>query len=98
MTPNPLTTAIDAALERRARRPVGLKMGFLVHLSVYVLVNAGLLLLVLGRGGPTWQLFPLAGWGLGLAIHGLVTLIALNGDGVRERMLAKEIERLQGRR
>jgi hypothetical protein len=98
MTPNPLTTASDPALERRARRRVGLKMGFLVHLSVYVLVNAGLLLLSLGRGGPTWQLYPLAGWGLGLAIHGLVTLFALKGEGVRERMLATEIERLQGRR
>ncbi len=98
MTPNPLTTAIDPALERRARRRVGLKTGFLVHLCVYVLVNAGLMLLALGRGGPTWQLYPLAGWGLGLAIHGLVTFIALNGDGVRERMLAAEIERLQGRR
>jgi hypothetical protein len=48
--------------------------------------------------GADLPLYPLAGWGLGLAIHGLVTFIALNGDGVRERMLAAEIERLQGRR
>jgi hypothetical protein len=97
MSATPLSTN-DPTLERRARQRVGLKMGFLIHLCVYGLVNAGLLLLSLGRGGPTWQYFPLAGWGLGLAIHGLVTLFALNGGGLRERMLAAEIERLQGRR
>ena len=28
----------------------------------------------------------LAGWGLGLAIHGFVTFASLNGDGLRERI------------
>jgi hypothetical protein len=46
-------------------------------------------------GGHRWSIWPLWGWGLGLAIHGLVTFISLRGDGVRDRMLQDEIERLK---
>ena len=48
-------------------------------------------------GGYRWSVWPLAGWGLGLAIHGVVTLIALRGDGWRRRMLASEIAALKRR-
>jgi hypothetical protein len=48
-------------------------------------------------GGPRWAHWPLWGWGLGLAIHGIVTALALSGDGLRQRMLAGEVERLRRR-
>ncbi|HRI17785.1 MAG TPA: 2TM domain-containing protein [Burkholderiaceae bacterium] len=85
------------ALEAQARRRVGLKMGFYVHLTVYLLVNLGLFAIagLTGRGG--WPLFPLLGWGLGLAIHGIVVLLKLRGEGLRERMVASEVERLRRR-
>jgi hypothetical protein len=35
------------------------------------------------------------GWGLGLAIHGLVTFLSLGTDGLRQRMLQSEIESLR---
>ncbi len=88
----------ETRLERRARRRVGLKTGFYVHALVYVLVNAGLIAANAVTGGARWSVFPLLGWGLGLAIHGIVTAVALRGDGLRERMLAREIEHLRGRR
>jgi hypothetical protein len=72
-------------------------MGFYIHALVYVLVNTGLFALNNIEGGPRWHVFPLLGWGLGLAIHGLVTFISLNGGGLRERMLAHEIEVLKRR-
>ena len=43
-------------------------------------------------------MFPLLGWGLGLAIHGIVTFIALRGEGYRDRMLADEVERVRSGR
>jgi hypothetical protein len=46
-------------------------------------------------GGPHWSLWPLLGWGLGLAVHGMATLFVLAGDGMRERWLQQEIERLR---
>ena len=83
------------AIERRARRRVGMKIGFATHALVYILVNLGLAMINNVTGDYRWNVFPLMGWGLGLAIHGAVVLIALMGDGFRDRMLAQEIERLR---
>jgi hypothetical protein len=82
-------------LLRRARRRVNLRMAWWVHALVFVLVNLGLLAVNLLAGGPRWHQWPLLGWGFGLAVHGVVTLAILGSDGVRERLLHKEIERLQ---
>ncbi len=82
-------------LLQRARRRVKLKTGSLVHLSVYVLVNLGLTAINLIGGGRPWHWWPLEGWGLGLAIHGLVTLASLHGGGLRERLLQREVQRLK---
>lgn len=87
----------DEQLRQRARRRVNQKMGFFIHLAVYGLVNLGLAAINLASGGKAWHLWPLAGWGLGLAIHGFVTFASLRGDGLRERMLDAEVERLKQR-
>ena len=87
----------DPALRRRAERRVKLKMGFYIHAGIYVLVSLGLLLINGVAGGRPWALWPLAGWGLGLAIHGIVTFASLRGEGVRERMLDDELARLKQR-
>jgi hypothetical protein len=85
----------DDSLETRAERRVRRKIGFLIHAVVFIAVNAGLYAINAMTGEPRWAQFPLFGWGLGLAIHGLVTLIALQGEGVRRGMLAREIESLR---
>ena len=82
-------------IEARARRRVGLKIGFYIHALVFVLVNLGLYAINSVGGGPRGSHFPLWGWGLGLAIHGIVVLILVQGEGLRSRMLAQEIERLR---
>jgi steroid 5-alpha reductase family enzyme len=83
---------------KRAKKRVDTKMGFYIHALVFVLVNAFLYAINLYNGGHRWHGWPLFGWGIGLAIHGIVTYLSLNGDGVRERMLAAEVEKLKGRR
>ncbi len=88
----------ERLLERRARRRVDIKMGFLVHLLVFVLVNLGLFAVNAYAGGPRWAVFPLLGWGLGLAIHGIVTLLSLQGEGLPQRMVASEVARLREKR
>ena len=82
-------------IEARARRRVGMKMGFYTHALVYVLVNLGLFAIDAVRGDGRWAVWSLAGWGLGLAIHGIVTFTNLSGEGIRQRMLEAEIERLR---
>ena len=102
VTPAPLLAGSDeagAALLRRARRRVGLKTGFATHALVYLLVNLGLAAAAAWHGGTsTWRLGPLLGWGLGLAIHGIVVLANLYGDGLRDGLLRSEVERLRRRR
>lgn len=95
MQPTPLPA--DDELTRRAKERVARKIGFYTHAFVFVLVNLGLAAVNVFDGRPRWHLWPLGWWGLGLAIHGLVTLASLRGDGIRARMLAAEIERLKQR-
>jgi hypothetical protein len=60
-------------------------------------VNTGLWILNALTGGPWWAVWPLLGWGIGLAAHGVATFASLRGDGLRERMFAREVERLKDR-
>lgn len=61
--------------ERRARRHRVARAGFKWHATTYLAVNAGLLLIWasiwLQRDGGThpWFIYPLLGWGIGLAVH-----------------------------
>ena len=89
------TTDNTDSLETRARRRVGRKMGFYIHATVFVLVNLGLFAINAVSGDPHWARFPLMGWGLGLAIHGLVTFIGPQSGGLRRSMLQREIEHLR---
>jgi predicted DNA-binding protein (UPF0278 family) len=83
-------------LQRIARRRVKAKIGLYIHATVYVVVNA-FLALVQSQTTPQvdWALWPAAGWGLGLAIHAAVVL--LGNSGVRERMEAEELRKLESR-
>ncbi len=87
----------DSRLERLARKRAGAKMGWYIHATVYLAVN--LLLVGLSvTSGRNWAVFPILGWGLGLAIHGLVVFIVTCGAGLHERLVQQERERLSARR
>lgn len=86
-------TALTPELERLARRRAGLRMGWISHASVFVVVNLGLAAIAFATGRH-WALFPLLGWGLGLAIHGAVVLLSGPGAGLHQRLLEQERARL----
>lgn len=83
-------------LKRIARRRAGAKLGLYIHAFVYTAVNA-FLALVQAQTTPQlhWNLWPLAGWGLGLAIH--ATVVLLGASGLRARMEADELRKLESR-
>lgn len=89
-TPSP---ELSPALEKQARRNVGMRLGWWIHATVFVLVNAGLLLT--GKPGG-WFGLPTGGWIIGLLAHGAVVWLQPLGHGIRERMLEKERQRLRG--
>ncbi|MFN4120171.1 2TM domain-containing protein [Acidovorax sp.] len=88
-----LSNTTADATERLARRRAGAKLGWLVHAIVYVLVNTLLVTLSLSSGRG-WAVFPLLGWGLGLAVHGAVVFITTGGAGIYDRMVQAERERV----
>lgn len=86
-------TTHSPELERQARRNVNRRLGWLVHATVFVLVNAGLWL----AGTPSgWLGLPTGGWIIGLAAHGAVVALAPLGTHLRSRLLQRERQRLQG--
>lgn len=88
-TPASPSQAEHARIERLAHRRASAKMGWFIHALVYVCVNAGLALIA-WQSGSTWAVYPLAGWGLGLAIHGLAVWLLAPGADWRERLVERE--------
>lgn len=80
------------SLERQARRRAGLKMGWYLHALVYATVNA-LLAALSALQGQHWAAYPALGWGVGLAVHGLVVL--LGTSGWQDRLVEAERRKLR---
>jgi len=74
------------------------KRGFLIHLTVYVLVNAMLIVInLLHSPEDIWFFYPLIGWGIGLTAHYLgavrwIEKVLKNREAMAEYR-AKEIKK-----
>jgi hypothetical protein len=83
-------------LERMAQKRAGAKLGWYIHAIAYVLVNLFIFAISrYGFGSRPWSVYPLLGWGLGLALHGVSVFVLGSGGGLRDRLVQKERERLQ---
>ena len=86
----------DQESYNRARRRVRQIKGFYIHATIYVLVNALLIAINLGTSrGEVWFFWPLLGWGIGLAVHGLSVfgLGGLWGKEWEERKIKEIIDK-----
>ncbi len=84
-------------IERLARRRAGAKLGWYIHAGVYIAVNL-LLALLSAMSDRHWAVFPALGWGIGLAIHGVVVFVLTGGGGLHEQMVQRERDRLNLKR
>ena len=98
MSDEQLYSEIRACAEKRAKK----RGEFYQHLAIYLVTNVLLWLLFVlisvltsGGGGPLIvPLLSTLGWGIGLAIHGIVVYIDTTAiDAMREREVQREIER-----
>jgi hypothetical protein len=89
-----MQTMQDQRLEHRARRRAAAKLGWYAHATIYLVVNLALATLAFAQGRD-WAVYPALGWGLGLAIHGVVVFIVTGGGGLLNRLVAHERRRLQ---
>jgi hypothetical protein len=85
----------EAELRRMAERRADMKLGFRAHAIAYVLVNAGLVAinLIQTPNGYFWAVWPIIGWGLGLAAH-YIAVFHFASD-MRERAVEAELRRLR---
>jgi hypothetical protein len=82
--------------KRRVRRARA-RTGLLVHTMMYAIVNAGLIL-IWSRSDTTyaWFIWPLLGWGIGLASH--TGAFVFGSDSAYEaRAIERELVRLRPR-
>lgn len=85
-----MTGDLRRIAEKRARA----RLGFYIHASSFVLVSAmqfGINLFT--TPWVLWSVFPITGWGLGVAIHGLV--VWFKTSDLRKCLICEELEHLQ---
>lgn len=64
----------EFARRERAKRRLAAVKGFYIHLFVFVLVVAGLVVINWLTGGPWWALGVFLGWGIGVLAHGFAVM------------------------
>jgi hypothetical protein len=98
VSPDKLADAIErheelADLERAKQRWIRLqRQDFRGHLIAYVIVNGALALMNFMTTGYPWVLWPILGWGIGLAFHAVDTFMVDDEKLERgaRRLLKKE--------
>ena len=91
--PTPLT---PEQIDQLAHKRAAAKMGWYVHLLVYLVVNAFIFSMsVHAFGNRPWSVAPLLGWGIGVVLHGVAVFVLGKGSTVRERMVERERERIR---
>lgn len=82
----------DEERYRKAKERVEAKMGFFVHLAVYVAVNIVLYYInSTTSSGYRWHIWPLMGWGIGVLFHGAGVFIF--SGRFKEKMIEKEMRK-----
>ncbi len=79
---------------QRAKKRAEAKLGFYIHLAVYLLVNAALILINMNTSpGYSWFGWPLFGWGIGLFFHGMGVFVFSGRASVTEKMIEREMKK-----
>jgi hypothetical protein len=83
----------ETEVQKLARKRVQMKRGFVVHLLLYVFVNAMLFIIwnVTGKGYP-WFIWPLAGWGIGIFANAIALVMELFSP--EEQAVEREMRRI----
>lgn len=79
----------------QARKRVQALKGFYTHATVFVLVNVVLIVIDVATGNGWWFYWPLLGWGIGLAVHGVNVfgIAGRFGSDWEERKVQEIVER-----
>ena len=82
----------------QAVRRLWAKRGFKIHLTAFAIVSLAMLLIwtSASRGDYFWPIWPIAGWGTGLAVHAWITFGRWSlSEAAIQREMRKGQERAQ---
>ncbi len=85
---------VEEETYQKAKKRVEVKIGFYIHLVLYVGVN--ILLIIINVTTSTrylWFKWPLIGWGIGLLFHAVGVFAFSKGLSIKERMIEKELKK-----
>ena len=90
----------EEKLRKIARERAKAKLGFYIHLVVYVCVNALLFaiwyLFTSESGGVPWFIYPLIGWGIAVVIHAILAFSGISTEkSLEDRMTEQELAKLK---
>lgn len=81
-----------------AKKKVNERVGFYIHLSVYLIVNSFVLILSWMNGQPFAAIYAMVLWGLGLTLHGINVFGVFNNLSWKNRQIQNEINRQRRRK
>lgn len=85
----------DADRHQIAKKRVEARFGFYIHAAVFVAVNLLLIAInLINSPEVMWFVWPLFGWGIGLAFHGATVFLSPNINAAKEKMIKKELEKM----
>ena len=85
----------DFKIYQEARRKVRERKRFYSHLMSWFICSVFFILLNLFTSDYFWAVFPILGWGIGVAFHGLRVFGIDYGEEWEERQIEKEMDRLK---
>lgn len=83
----------DEELYQLATKRLALKKAFFIHLVVYIAVMLLLIVINLSFSSTLWFIYPLLGWGIGVAIHGFTTYSKISSSS--QHKIQKEIQKIK---
>lgn len=83
----------DEELYQLATKRLALKKAFFIHLVVYIAVMILLIVINLSFSSTLWFIYPLLGWGIGVAIHAITTYNIISSSS--QCKIQKEMEKIK---
>lgn len=79
---------------QEAKKKVEARLGFKVHLTVYLVVNAILITVnLINSPNNLWFIWPLIGWSIGIFWHAMGVFVFKKNSEVIEKMIQKEMDK-----
>ncbi len=79
----------------QAKKSVEEKIGFYIHLTIYILIS--IFLVVVNKSTSpeySWFKWPILGWGVGVLGHWFSVYLFSEGSSIKKRMIEKEIKKM----